>query len=131
MNDTAAEASRVFLNLMFLIPEIFIPIQIKKVAKKKLIKRRAKNRLPNASSDSSITIIRIFQTLFSSRCCMTRAGLPMTTTFGGTSFITTAPALTIEFFPILIPGRITEFTKILTLSSILVICPSFNATNPV
>ena len=55
--------------------------------------RRAKSRSPASSSSSSAT----------SRS--TRAGLPTTTTRGGTSFVTTAPAPTNASSPISIPGR--------------------------
>jgi len=56
---------------------------------------------------------------------MTLAGFPKTTTFGGTSFITTDPAPIIEFFPTRTFGNITELTNILTLSSMTVSSPSF------
>jgi hypothetical protein len=36
---------------------------------------------------------------------MTFAGLPATIEFGGTSFVTTAPAPTTEPFPTVIPGK--------------------------
>lgn len=38
--------------------------------------------------------------------------MPPTITLSGTSFDTTAPAATIEFSPIVIPGRIVAFTPI-------------------
>ncbi len=43
------------------------------------------------------------------RAPMTRAGMPATIAFGGTSFVTTAPAPTIAPSPMVTPGRITDF----------------------
>ena len=44
---------------------------------------------------------------------ISRAGFPATTPFSGTFFVTTDPAPTRAFFPIIIPGRIVEFAPIL------------------
>src|SRR5207249_2678563 len=49
----------------------------------------------------------------------TTAGLPATTTFGSTDLVTTAPAATTEFSPMVTPFRITAFMPIQTLSAIL------------
>src|SRR3989338_6685185 len=44
---------------------------------------------------------------------ITFAGFPATTLFAGTFFVTTLPAPTNEFVPIITPGRIVEFAPIL------------------
>src|SRR5258707_3181166 len=49
----------------------------------------------------------------------TVAGLPATTTFGSTDFVTTDPAATTEFSPMVTPFKITAFIPIQTLSQIL------------
>ena len=49
---------------------------------------------------------------------MTFAGLPATTEYAGTSFITTAPAPIIESCPIVISPMMQTFGPIVTLSSI-------------
>ena len=41
-----------------------------------------------------------------------RAGIPPTTVYGGTSFVTTEPAATTAPSPILIPCKMTEFGPI-------------------
>ena len=46
---------------------------------------------------------------------MTFAGTPATTVLAGTSFVTTAPAATTEFSPIVTPGKIVAFAPIHTL----------------
>ena len=43
---------------------------------------------------------------------ITFAGIPPTITLSGTSFVTTAPAATIEFFPTVTPARIVAFAPI-------------------
>jgi len=53
------------------------------------------------------------------------AGFPAYIEFGGTSLVTTDPAPIIEFFPIFTPGRITEFTPMKTLFSIIVMLRGF------
>src|SRR5438552_8330167 len=50
----------------------------------------------------------------------TTAGFPATTVFGSTLFVTTDPAATTEFSPIVTPFRITAFIPIQTLSQILI-----------
>ena len=50
---------------------------------------------------------------------MILAGTPIINLFFGTSFVTTAPAPTIEPSPILIEGKIIAPTPIATLSSII------------
>src|SRR4051812_44427591 len=47
------------------------------------------------------------------------AGLPATTTFGGTLLVTTAPAATTEFSPMVTPLRMTAFMPIQTLSEMM------------
>src|SRR5438067_10467781 len=47
------------------------------------------------------------------------AGFPATTVFGSTLFVTTEPAATTEFSPIVTPFKITAFIPIQTLSEIL------------
>src|SRR5712691_13164012 len=49
----------------------------------------------------------------------TSAGLPATTAFGGTLFVTTDPAATTEFSPIVTPFKLTAFIPIQTLSQLL------------
>ena len=44
---------------------------------------------------------------------------PATTTFGSTDFVTTDPAATTEFSPMVTPFKITAFIPIQTLSQIL------------
>lgn len=48
------------------------------------------------------------------------AGLPATTTLGGTSLVTTEPPATIELSPIFTHGKITELPPIQTLSPIMI-----------
>src|SRR5207249_1355912 len=48
----------------------------------------------------------------------TTAGLPATTVSGGTLLVTTDPAATTEFSPIVTPFRMTAFMPIQTLSAI-------------
>lgn len=48
---------------------------------------------------------------------MILAGLPATRVFGGTSFVTTEPAATTEFSPIVTPAMIVTFAAIQTLRS--------------
>ena len=55
----------------------------------------------------------------SSSFLMTTAGLPATTTLGGTLFVTTAPAATTEFSPIVTPFKIVAFIPIQTLSAMM------------
>src|SRR5690625_5637924 len=43
---------------------------------------------------------------------ITLAGFPATIVYGGTSFLTTEPVETIEFSPIVTPGRMTTFKVI-------------------
>lgn len=50
----------------------------------------------------------------------TFAGTPATTVFGGTSFVTTAPAATTAPSPTVTPGRIVECDPIQTLLPILI-----------
>src|ERR1051326_8451491 len=50
----------------------------------------------------------------------TIAGLPATTVFGSTVFVTTDPAATTEFSPIVTPFKITAFIPIQTLSQLLI-----------
>ena len=49
-------------------------------------------------------------------CFTITAGLPATTTFGGTLFVTTAPAATTEFSPMVTPFKMIAFMPIQTLS---------------
>ena len=51
-------------------------------------------------------------------CRTTVAGFPATTVFGSTLFVTTDPAATTEFSPIVTPFRITAFMPIQTLFAI-------------
>src|ERR1041385_8432663 len=51
-------------------------------------------------------------------CRTTVAGFPATTVFGSTLFVTTDPAATTEFSPMVTPFRITVFMPIQTLSEI-------------
>src|ERR1041385_314571 len=51
-------------------------------------------------------------------CRTTVAGFPATTVFGSTLFVTTDPAATTEFSPIVTPFKITAFIPIHTLSAI-------------
>ena len=53
-----------------------------------------------------------------SNCLTTAAGFPATTVFGGTLFVTTDPAATTEFSPIVTPFRMVAFIPIQTLSAI-------------
>ena len=53
----------------------------------------------------------------SSRVLTSFAGLPANIEFGGTSFVTTAPAPIILFLPIVIPLQIIALSPIQTLSS--------------
>src|SRR6476619_4076380 len=53
------------------------------------------------------------------KCFTTAAGFPATTVFGSTFFVTTAPAATTEFSPMVTPFKITAFIPIQTLSEIL------------
>lgn len=46
---------------------------------------------------------------------ITFAGTPPTIVFGGTSLVTTAPAATIEFSPIVTPEVMVQFAPIQTL----------------
>src|SRR5438045_7423488 len=49
----------------------------------------------------------------------TTAGFPATTTFAGTLFVTTAPAATTEFSPMVTPLRMIAFIPIQTLSEMM------------
>src|SRR5215510_16146233 len=51
-------------------------------------------------------------------CLTTTAGLPATTVFGSMLLVTTEPAATTEFSPIVTPFKITAFIPIQTLSQI-------------
>src|SRR5205823_7533265 len=51
-------------------------------------------------------------------CRTTTAGFPATTVFGGMGLVTTAPAATTEFSPMVTPFKITAFIPIQTLSAI-------------
>jgi hypothetical protein len=55
---------------------------------------------------------------------MILAGLPATTSYGGTSFVTTLPAPTVEPFPILTPGKMIAFPPIQQSSSIQISFPN-------
>ena len=50
-------------------------------------------------------MISVFDFVFSSISLMTRAGVPATTVYGGTSSITIAPAATTAPFPTVTPSR--------------------------
>src|ERR1051325_7990920 len=58
--------------------------------------------------------------LYHEKVLIGTAGLPATTVFGSTDFVTTDPAATTEFSPIVTPLRITAFIPIQTLSPILI-----------
>src|ERR1700735_323798 len=52
-------------------------------------------------------------------CLTMTAGFPATTTFSGTLLVTTAPAATTEFSPMVTPLRMTAFMAIHTLSRMI------------
>ena len=54
-----------------------------------------------------------------SSCFVTTAGFPATTTFAGTLLVTTAPAATTEFSPMVTPLRMMAFMPIQTLSEMM------------
>jgi hypothetical protein len=64
---------------------------------------------------SAITNTHIFLTIF--------AGLPITTTPAGTSFVITEPAPTIAFSPIVMPGKIVAFAPIVA-PNLMTVCNS-------
>ena len=55
--------------------------------------------------------------LSSSISLITRAGVPATTVYGGTSSVTTAPAATTAPLPTVTPSKTTTFAPITTSSS--------------
>src|SRR5205085_2101283 len=71
---------------------------------------RDRHRAHEAHDDNALA--------FHSNRLTTAAGLPATTTFGSTVFVTTAPAATTEFSPMVTPFKMTAFIPIQTLSQI-------------
>ena len=72
-------------------------------------------KLPGVLFSISLIIYNYLLNFSASRYLITLAGFPTTTALFGTSLVTTAPAPTTAFSPIVTPGSIVTFTPIHTL----------------